>query len=688
MDKRGAEIPFPPLRPGSALAMMGRHDEVQQTVIRRLLALGCVSLLALHATATRAQSSSPVQTPMDAAATHDWATAEALAARYADPVAGKLVTYYRLLTRGQATAAEISAFMQQNPDWPQQSLLESRWEEALAEEPDQATALAQCQIRWPSGVKTLLRCAAVFQTANDTKDETEAARRAWTGTGITDPSDVSAFLAQYGGLLQPGDEWARFTALARAESPAAAAELARLPADHQQAATAWLALETEQPNAQALLAALPPADQQDPGIFLSGARYLRHQLTDQDALAYWLSKGDAAMRAGLPVQQHALWHEATYLARALITDGDPQDAYKLVNLLHPQADGDQADREFLGGFIALRLLHKPGQAEPHFRALAGLSSAVITQSRAHYWLGRSLAADGRTMQATAEYKIAASFPTTFYGQLAALALGDSPAALNARIMATPAPAWSTTDALDFAGREVARAAAMLVAWNQPRRAYGFLLDIGLIAPDPADYAMAAQLGLGFGVPQAAVGLARMAGLHGTMLLKAGWPMPFQPPVDAGVEPAVSLGLIRQESSFDVAAVSPAGALGLMQLMPTTAQLQAKKQGVALASQWSLTSQPDVNMTLGTGYFAGVLAHFDGCLPLAIAAYNAGPRRVDQWLAQNGDFRTPGGPDVLDWLELIPFNETRNYVQRVVEGIAIYRAEEGVTQPYPLQPWLH
>lgn len=655
-------------------------------MIRRLLALTCVSLLALQVPA-QAQTAA-AQTPLDAAASHDWATAAALAARYADPVAGKLVTYYRMLTRGQATAAEIAAFMQQNPDWPQQSLLQARWEDALANEPDQAAALAQCQARWPTGTKALLRCAAAFQAANDQKDLAEAARRAWTGTGITDPSDVAAFLAQYGSLLQPEDEWARFTALARAESAAAAAELARLPPDRQQAATVWLALESAQPNAQALLTALPAADQENPGLFLSGARFLRRQVTDQDALAFWLAHGQAAMQAGIAVQQHALWQEEATLARALISDGDARNAYRLVNSITPAADTDRADRAFLAGFIALRLMHDPERAEPHFRDLAGLSSAVITQSRAHYWLGRTMAADGRTMQATAEYKIAAGFPTSFYGQLAALALGDSPAQLNARIMATPAPAWTATDALDFASREVARAAAMLVAWNQSRRAAGFLLDIGQIAPDPADYAMAAQLGLSFGVPQAAVGLARVAGLHGTMLLRAGWPMPVQPPTEAGVEPAVALGLMRQESSFDVQAVSPAGALGLMQLMPATARLQAKKQGVALTSPWALTSQPEVNMSLGTGYFAGVLAHFDGSLPLAIAAYNAGPRRVDQWLAQDGDFRTPGGPDVLDWLELIPFNETRNYVQRVVEGIAIYRAEEGLTQPYPLQPWLH
>jgi soluble lytic murein transglycosylase len=161
---------------------------------------------------------------MDAVAAHDWDQANAMAAQYADPVAAKLVTYYRLLTRGQASAAEISGFMQSNPDWPQQALLETRWEQALVDEPDQPTALAQCQSRWPSGAPALLRCANAFAAAQDTKDATEAARRAWTGTGITDQVDVSAFLSQWGSVLQRADDWARFVALARAGSPAADAQ--------------------------------------------------------------------------------------------------------------------------------------------------------------------------------------------------------------------------------------------------------------------------------------------------------------------------------------------------------------------------------------------------------------------------------------------------------------------------------
>jgi soluble lytic murein transglycosylase len=662
--------------------------KVFPTVMRRFLALGAMGLLLLPLAPARAQSAAGAQTPMQAVAAHDWATAEMLAARNPDPVAAKIVTFYQLLTPEQAPAAAILAFMRQNPDWPYQNLLEERWEAALAQEPDQATALAQCQAQWPKRAQALLRCATAFASANDSRDAADAARRAWTGTGITNPAQVSAFLAQWGSALRPGDEWARFTALARAYSPAADAEIARLPADRQAAATAWVAAEQGRPNAQSLLAALPGADQSNPSLFLAGARYLRRNTTDQDALAFWMAHGYAAMAAGDAEQQHDLWREAAYLARALITDGDAPSAYGLVHLLEPQSASDQASQDFLAGFIALRLLHNPTKAEPNFRRLVSISPAVITQARAHYWLGRTLAAESRTMQATAEYKQAAAFPTTFYGQIAALALGDSPAQLNARIMAVPAPNWSTADALDFAGREVARAAALLVSWGEPRRAVGFLLDIAHIAPDPVDEAIAADLAGGFGVPQAGVYVARIAGSQGTMLLRAGWPMPVSPPTGAGVEPAVALGLMRQESSFDQQAVSPTGALGLMQLEPATARLQARQQGVKLSSLWALTNDPQVNMTLGTGYFAGVLAHFDGCLPLAIAAYNAGPHRVDEWLAQNGDFRAAGGPDVLDWLELIPFSETRNYVQRVIEGIAIYRAEEGIAEPYPLQAWLH
>jgi soluble lytic murein transglycosylase len=182
----------------------------------------------------------------------------------------------------------------------------------------------------------------------------------------------------------------------------------------------------------------------------------------------------------------------------------------------------------------------------------------------------------------------------------------------------------------------------------------------------------------------AVFIARRMGRDGLMLPQQGWPMPFDPPA-AALDPAVALGIMRQESSFDVGAVSPSGARGLMQLMPFTADAVARQLGIA-TSLGMLISDPDHNMRLGTDYLRQMLDQFGGSLPLAVAAYNAGPHRVVQWLAQNGDPRV-GPVDMIDWIEQIPVGETRNYVQRVLENITIYRARRGETTPTLLAKWM-
>ena len=249
-----------------------------------------------------------------------------------------------------------------------------------------------------------------------------------------------------------------------------------------------------------------------------------------------------------------------------------------------------------------------------------------------------------------------------------------------RITAIHDPAYARDQALAFTDREVVRAAAMLVAWNDPHRARAFLLRMDELAPDPADRTLTARFALRLGLPDTAVFVARRMGRDGLALPEAGWPIAADPP-DGTVDASVALGLIRQESSFDI---SPSGARGLMQLMPFTAQAVAKQIGTP-TSPVSLTSDPAHNMRLGTAYLREMLDRFDNSLPLAVAAYNAGPHRVDQWLPENGDPRV-GPIDMLDWIELIPFNETRNYVQRVLENVVIYRVRRGETSPTLLAQW--
>ena len=169
-----------------------------------------------------------------------------------------------------------------------------------------------------------------------------------------------------------------------------------------------------------------------------------------------------------------------------------------------------------------------------------------------------------------------------------------------------------------------------------------------IVPDPADRSLAARLAAGFGMPQTAVAIARRAGVEGVVLLDAGWPDPVTLPPGGGVEPALVLGVIRQESSFDTTTVSPAGAAGLMQLMPGTASLVARQDRPEPSAPGKLIGDPEYNMQLGTAYLRAMLDQFDGCIPLAVAAYNAGPRGVQEWLATYGDPRQSGrGDDRLD-----------------------------------------
>jgi soluble lytic murein transglycosylase len=607
--------------------------------------------------------------PLIAVRSDRWADAQAEAARFADPVAEKLVLYLRLRAPGAATAAEIAGFMQRSPDWPAQAALERRREEAIATDPDDAAVLAQCSPA-PTLATAMLRCAEATANAGRTADANALARDAWVNA-IDSANAEAAFLHRWAGIPTPDDQWDRFERLAWQSDPSAAArQITRLDPARHAAAEARLAAKRNDPQTEALVAALPPAFRTDPGLTLDRAHALRQadQLTQAAALL-----GQTTDGGNLP----AFWSERNQLARKLLQTGDARTAYAVVAAHGQTADEPRAEAEFLAGFIALRMLHDPALAEPHFRKLAA-SRALITQGRAHYWLGRTAAAAGRDPKP--EYQAAASFPTTFYGQLATLALGEAPAA---RIAKLSDPTWTQDTAIAFTEHEVLRAAAWLVAWGDPQRARVFLTRMDELAPIPAERTLTAVFALQAGMPDGAVFVARRMGRDGLALPHAGWPTPFNPA--APPDPAFSLGIMRQESSFDIGALSPSGARGLMQLMPPTASAVARQLGIQV-SLASLTIDPAPNIRLGTTYLQDMLSSFDNCLPLAAAAYNAGPHRVAQWLDQNGDPRT-GPIDMVDWIELIPVGETRNYVQRVTENVVMYRAARN--DPAPIlttTPW--
>ena len=611
--------------------------------------------------------------PMDAVRGDRWQDAQREAAESADPVAGKLVTYFRLLAPNAASAAEIAAWAAANPTWPEQGRLEQRREEALADEPDQTAALRECD-RGPLRVTgAFLRCAAAYTAAGRPDDSARAVRKAWT-SAVADPATEAALLGRWGAILTQDDQWSRFEFLAWANTDAAARQAVRLEPGLRAMAQARLAFRRDDPAAEAKLAAAVRTPAGDPGLMLDHAAWLRRRDRLDDARDLWLAHGTEAQNAAPPERLGAFWSERNQLARRLLRAGKDGDAYVLVGAHGPLPTEQIIDAEFLAGFIALRRLHDPAGAITHFQALATASHAALTQSRSHYWLARAEAEASRSPET--EYRLAAAWPTTFYGQLAALAVDPDQTALARRIRAARDPAWTREQALDLAGTELARAATRLVAWGEPRRAHAFLLRTDDDAPAPAQRVVTARFAIALGMPDMAVAIARRMGRDGLMLPEAGWPTPWTPPPEAGLDPAIVLALMRQESSFDEGAVSPSGARGLMQLMPATAEAVSRQTGQP-STLAALTADPQLNMRLGTAYLADLARQF-GSLPLALAAYNAGPNRVQEWLGTNGDPRTGG--DVLDWIELIPFNETRNYVQRVLENAVIYGARAGSATP--------
>lgn len=608
-----------------------------------------------------------------------WAEADA-AAQAADPLIRKLVAWMRLQSRGSgATAPEIVAFALANPGWPAQDALARRAEEALAADPNDTLAAEYFAARAPRTLDGYQRLADALARAGRGEEAAKIIRIGWQ-EAPADAMAEPAYLDRNAASLTPEHHWQRFDRLALAREAAAGRTLAYLDPARQGIAAARLAYAADQADAD--LPALATAAASDAALAFERARWLRRRDRDAEAAACW-----ATSPAPSPEVARAAWPERQLLARKLIRLGDARAGYAVASRHGLEVPGEpRQEAEFLAGFIALRRLDDAASAERHFTLLAEGSRSAITRARAFYWQGRALAARGDAAAARQRYAAAAEYPVTFYGQLGALAIGEDGAALSARIARTPVPAASPGLASAFAGKELARLVLALADIGETRRARTFLLRLEETAAEPAEQVLAAQLATRIGRPDHAVWIARRAGASGLMLLADGWPTPYPAPAD-GPEPALTFAITRQESNFDPEAVSSANARGLMQLLPSTAQLVARRLSVPYAVGM-LTANPVLNMRLGAGYLSQLLDRFAGTLPFAIAGYNAGPGRVDEWVGTFGDPRS-GSISMLDWMELIPFGETRNYVQRVIENMAVYRTRDPAASdlPHPMTRWL-
>jgi soluble lytic murein transglycosylase len=445
--------------------------------------------------------------------------------------------------------------------------------------------------------------------------------------------------------------------------------IALLPAEQQAAAQARLALRAEARDANERFSSLPTEMAQSPGVAFERAAYLRRKGLDTLALSqvqYFPHEVTS------PDQGDRIWDERRHLVLSALRAGDTKAAYAAAADSGLTTGSDAADAEFDSGWIALTKLRDPGLAAKHFANLEKIGTSPITLGRAFYWEGRAAEAKGEKTQSERFYRRAAQYNTTFYGMLAGEKLGQ-PLVLPQDPLITPEARAR------FEAREPVQATRMLFDYG-PRELFRvFVLNLDDLLPTPEDEAQLIDLARNYGEMDVSMKAGRVAAQRGFILPGRAYPVRSAP--DEGAEPAFVLAITRQESGFDPNVRNPSGATGMMQLMPTTAKILARKVGVSFSP--GQLYEADYNMRLGSRYLGQLVNQFSGSYVMAAAGYNAGPGRPASWTSFCGDPRG-GQTDPVDFIECMPFSETRNYVMRVMENTQVYRAKlNGGTAPITL-----
>jgi soluble lytic murein transglycosylase len=602
-----------------------------------------------------------------------------LEATISDPVAKKLAEWIILRSDNNgATVERYRAFLSANPSWPSQTFLRRRLEAALWDDHrEDAIVWSWFESESPLSAKGRFTLAKAMLARGDRANAERLVREAWRNDPMSEDTESTA-LDLFGALLPPGDQKARMDLLLYGSEHEAAMRAAkRLGAGYVALAKARIASYKKASNARALLEAVPHELHNDPGYIFSKIQLLRRDEKFTEAAQLMLSAPKDPARL---YNLDEWWVERRLLARKMIDTGENRTAYLIArDAALPTRDIYKTEQEFTAGWIALRFLTDPALATQHFARIGVGSVNPTTLARAGYWQGRAAEAAGRSQEARAAYTAAAEQSTSYYGQLARAKLGMPQLALND----PPAARSRGVERL-----EIVRAVQLLFDLDERDIAIPIFADMGENGdPDAL---------VGLGELASRDGYARGMLLVGKAALNRGLPFDFYaypvtgiPPYRAigpEVERSVIFSIARQESAFNPVDVSAAQAYGLMQVTPDAGRYVCKKAGVSFDLA-RMKTDPVYNVALGAAELGGLLEDYRGSYIMTFAAYNAGRGSVKKWIDRYGDPRDPK-VDAVDWVELIPFAETRNYVQRVMENLQVYRARFGGGTRLQIEADLH
>jgi soluble lytic murein transglycosylase len=601
-------------------------------------------------------------------------TPTAAASNYAPSVAYALDQWRRLRQSDNYRFSDYAAFLIPNPDWPDDSRMRRWAEKAMGPGENAPTVIAFFTKDKPQSGNGWARLAEAYAASGRAADALAAAREAWASPDLSS-DDEQAIWARYGGSFTRADHDRRIDSLLFAKKEDAAARfLASASPERQAAFAARIAMQNGASDAESRYRAVIGSVTSDAGLMMDRARYLRDHNYDNSAQ-------DLAARPHhfvyKPADTERFYEMLLLIANDAASARDWTTVYNITRQIDDvlPAGAEVADQPlgvrddytslaWLGGEAALQRMRDPKAAMAMFDRYARAGRSLQVQTKGNYWAGRAALGAGHFQTASTYFQRAAAHPGLFYGQLALERLGRPVPAPPAAL-----PQYTTTSVqrAAFNSRRLVQALRLLGQQGRSTEQALFVRALATSLDTDVDRNLALQLGQELRREDLPVWVARMARIKGSSFyVRQAYPY-LTGSVSSSIW-SLANGISRQESSFDPYAISHAGARGMMQLMPGTAREQAGKMGLGYDS-YRLISDPNYNVTIGSAYFQRMLNIWDGNVPLAVASYNAGSGNAGKWVRQYGDPR--GKVDVVAWIEAIPYDETRGYVQRVIENSVVY-----------------
>ncbi|MFB6452052.1 transglycosylase SLT domain-containing protein [Bradyrhizobium tunisiense] len=592
--------------------------------------------------------------------------ASAARERITDPAGRKLADWF-MLRHSDSTAnfKRYAAFLEANPDWPSRALLRRRAEARLWQEKADAATVHKFTMDRPTSAKGKFALARVLLAEGDADRAARLVREAWRADELSERSEEDSYEA-FRDLLTADDHRARMDKRLGAKDYSGARRAAkRLGEDALAIVKACAAVTGKSSKAKDYLEDVPTEARRDLGYVLCRAQWHLQNDRIDDAAEVILAAQPDTMAAQ---DTDAWWRERRMLARKLLDQGKSRTAYDVVRTAAvPEKEVYRVDYHFMCGWIALRFLDDPQAALVHFAAIDEGSANPIALSRAHYWRGRAAEAMGATADARMSYRASSRYSTAYYGQLARAKLGLDRIELRA-----PSPVLASADTPP--ADERVRAADMLYDIGERDMVFYYAQDFAKESTDVAALEALGELAGRRNDARVMLEVGKSALARGLALDHYAFPtigIPEHQQVAPAIETSVIYSVARTESSFEQRDKSHANAVGLMQVTPEAGRDTARRFG--LTYDWGkMVSDPVYNTQMGAAELSALFSEYRGNQIMTFAGYNAGRGRVREWVQVRGDPRDPK-VDPVDWVERIPLSETRNYVQRVIENVLVYRA---------------